>query len=170
VVRLDDEGRFFVTATVALLDFRDGTLQITNAGHPPTYLVRSARAAGSPGERVREIMLPGQPLGGIAQTWGKEQVQLAPDDVVVWLSDGLIEAVDGDDEPFGYHGIQGTLERLAEAVAAAGRTLTADEVRDALVAAVEGHTGGRPAEDDRTLVVMRYNREATADSAMPSVE
>jgi serine phosphatase RsbU (regulator of sigma subunit) len=169
VVRLDDDGRFFVTATVALLDFRDGTLQITNAGHPPTYLVRSDGTLPPPAERVREIMLPGQPLGGIAQSWGKEQVQLRPDDVVVWLSDGLIEAVDGDDEPFGYHGVQATLERLAEA-AAAGRTLSADEVRDGLVAAVERHTGGRPAEDDRTLVVMRYNSEATADSAMPSVE
>jgi len=164
VVRLDDEGRFFVTATVALLDFRDGSLQITNAGHPPTYLVR-----GSDPDPVREVLLPGQPLGGIGQTWGTEELRLEPGDVVVWLSDGLIEALDADDEPFGYDLVVDTLRDLALAAEAAGRGLTADEVRDGLVAAVERHTGGRPADDDRTLVVMRYNREETADSAMPSV-
>jgi hypothetical protein len=30
-------------------------------------------------------------------------------------------------------------------------------VRDRLLAAVEAHTGGRAALDDRTLVVMRYS-------------
>ena len=114
-------------------------------------------------------MLPGQPLGGIGQTWATEELRLEPGDVVVWLSDGLIEALDADDEPFGYDLVVDTLRDLALAAEAAGRGLTADEVRDGLVAAVERHTGGRPADDDRTLVVMRYNREATADSAMPSV-
>jgi serine phosphatase RsbU (regulator of sigma subunit) len=162
VVRLDRDGRFFVTATIALLDFRDGTLEITNAGHPPTYLLRGAT--------VREVMLPGQPLGGIGPSWGTETLRLVRDDVVVWLSDGLIEARGEDDEPFGYDAVEETFGRLAAAAAAAGRPLTANEVRDALVAAVELHAGGRPAEDDRTLVVMRYNRDAVAVPATPSVE
>ncbi|HEX2253274.1 MAG TPA: SpoIIE family protein phosphatase [Thermoanaerobaculia bacterium] len=145
LVRLDEDGRYFVTATLALIDFRAGTLELTNAGHPPTYLVRS----GAP---VREILLPGSPLGGLGRTYGRETLPLASGDVLVWLSDGLIEARDDDDEPFGYHGVMAT---LAEAT---GEGATA--VRDRLVAAVRLHTGGRRQDDDRTLVVMRYQQPA----------
>ena len=173
VVRLDREGRFFVTATVALFDFRDGTLSLTNAGHPPTYLLRPPAVGETRNgveteaqETVREIVLPGQPLGGIAQTWGTEELHLRVGDLVVWLSDGLIEALDDDDEPFGYDSVVWTLRELVERAAAAGRPLSADEARDGLVAAVERHTGGRPAGDDRTLVVMRYNSAATLDSPL----
>lgn len=150
VARIDDDGRFFVTATLAVLDFRDGSLDLTNAGHPPTYLVR--------GRTVREILLPGTPLGTLGSEWGRERVELATDDVLVWLSDGLIEASDDDDEPFGYHGVEGALHDLAARAAEEGRELTAAGVRDGLVAAVAAHTGDKAAEDDRTLVVLRYRR------------
>lgn len=155
VVRLEGEERFFVTATIALLDFRDGCLEITNAGHPPTYLLRRGT--------VREILLPGQPLGGISHTWGKETVDLEDGDVLVWLSDGLIEAGDEQDEAFGYDGVENALRQISKEGEAALESglrpagLTAAEVRDGLVAAVNDHTGGLSAQDDRTLVVLRYS-------------
>jgi len=148
VVRLEGEERYFVTATVSLLDFRSGRLEITNAGHPPTYLLRSGA--------VREIVLPGQPLGGISHRWGKETLDLEAGDVLVWLSDGLIEAADENDDTFGYDGVMEALAEIAEAGEKAGTDLSAAAVRDALVAAVARHTGDRSAEDDRTLVVLRY--------------
>lgn len=156
VVRLDQPGRFFVTATFAVVDFRRGELELTNAGHPPTYIVR--------GGGVREVMLPGSPLGGLGQDYGRERLGLEPGDVVVWLSDGFIEACDADSEPFGYDGI----ERVLAAVAAAAPPPldgqppgpSATTVRDALVAAVQRHTGGARPDDDRTLVVMRYKSAA----------
>ncbi|HMB55082.1 MAG TPA: SpoIIE family protein phosphatase, partial [Thermoanaerobaculia bacterium] len=148
VARLDDDGRFFVTATLALVDFANDRLELTNAGHPPTYVVRGAG--------VREVMLPGSPLGGLGRDWGHETLALEAGDVVVWLSDGFIETLDADDEPFGYHGVEGTLRSAAEDAAAAGRALTVDEVKARLVTAAAEHAGGRPAEDDRTLLVMRY--------------
>ncbi len=40
-------------------------------------------------------------------------------------------------------------------------------VRNRLLAAVQEHTGGRPPDDDRTLVVMRY-RPAAADEVAGS--
>jgi serine phosphatase RsbU (regulator of sigma subunit) len=148
VARLDGDGRFFVTATLALVDFANDRLELTNAGHPPTYLVR--------GDGVREVLLPSSPLGGLGRDWGHETLALEAGDVVVWLSDGFIEALDADDEPFGYHGIEATLRQAAEDAATAERLLTVDEVKARLVAAVAAHAGGRPAEDDRTLLVMRY--------------
>ena len=35
---------------------------------------------------------------------------------------------------------------------------SAAQVRDRLLAAVEAHTEGRPAQDDRTVVVMKYSK------------
>lgn len=140
VVRNNDD-RTFVTATLAIVDLARGTLRLTNAGHPPTYLIR--------GSQVQEILLPGSPLGGLGHTYGKATVPLEPGDLVVWLSDGLIEASGGDGEPFGY-------ERVAETLASGRAGQTATEVRDRLLSAIGGHVGELPPSDDRTLVVMRY--------------
>jgi serine phosphatase RsbU (regulator of sigma subunit) len=143
VVRAGEDTRLFVTATLALFDLASGELEITNAGHPPTYLLR--------GPAVEEIALPGSPLGGLGRTYGRRTVALGAGDLAVWLSDGLIEAADAQGRPFGYDGVTAALE----AAAAAGAT-TAAAVRDRLLATVEAHTGGRAVEDDRTMVVMRF--------------
>ncbi len=140
MVRADaGDRRTFVTATVAVVDFRQGRLELTNAGHPPTYLVRSTG--------VEEILLPGNPLGALGETYGETAVELATGDVAVWLSDGLIEAVGRGGEPFGY-------DRVREALA--GPAPSAAIVRDRLLAAVDRHVEGSPPHDDRTLVAMRY--------------
>ncbi len=133
------ERRIFVTATIGIVDFRSGRLELTNAGHPPTYLIR----AGS----VEEILLPGNPLGMLGETYGRQELDLEPGDHVVWLSDGLIEATNGKGEPFGYERVRGALSNGSS---------NAVELRDSLVGAVATHTHGKPADDDRTLVVMRY--------------
>jgi HAMP domain-containing protein len=140
VVRTKGTSRVFVTATLALLDLGTGRLRLTNAGHPPTYLIRRGE--------VEEILLPSSPLGGIGHTYGHRELDLEPEDIVVWLSDGLIEATNPAEEPFGYDRILETLR---------GRTgEEAAEVRNRLLDAIARHTEGRPPEDDQTLVVMRW--------------
>ena len=136
--------RGFVTATLAVLDRATGEMLVTNAGHPPTYLLRDGH--------VREISPPGTPLGALGESFGQERVTLRPGDLVVWLSDGLVEAVDAADEPFGYDGVTGALESFA----ATGGAIDAVQVRDHLLAALAEHSGGRAPEDDQTLVVMAY--------------
>lgn len=132
-------GRPLVTATLSLFDPRSGRLEITNAAHAPTYCLHD--------DEVREIMLPSSPLGALGDHYRTEELELSPGDIVVWLSDGLIEAVDEEDESFGY-------ERVVEALA--GRAKSATEVRDRLLQSVSEHAGDVPADDDRTLVVMHY--------------
>ncbi len=144
VVR-NSKDRTFVTATLAIVDLAKGTLRLTNAGHPPTYLVR--------GSQVQEILLPGSPLGGLGQTYGHATVPLEPGDLVVWLSDGLIEATDDEGEPFGYEGV-------LDALGGGRPGQEATEVRDRLLHAIGEHVNGRSPDDDRTLVVMRYRFSA----------
>ncbi len=140
VVR-DRKSRVFVTATLAFLDLETGTLRLTNAGHPPTYRVR--------GGQVDEILLPSSPLGGLGHSYGRAEITLERGDVVVWLSDGLIEAANAADEPFGY-------ERVIKALAGGAAGESAADVRDRLLTAIAAWVGGQPPGDDRTLVVMRY--------------
>ena len=148
MVRAEAKQRFFVTATIAVVDFRRHRLQITNAAHPPSYLLRH--------EQVEEILLTGSPLGALGNKYGRHDVDLEPDDVLIWLSDGLIEAADETGEPFGY---DRTLAALA------GPATSAMAVRNRLLAAVQEHTGGLPPDDDRTLVVMRYRPVAATAAA-----
>jgi serine phosphatase RsbU (regulator of sigma subunit) len=143
-----DESRFFVTASFARVDFRRGAIDLTNAGHPPTYLVR--------GGATEEILLPSSPLGGLGHDYASRRIDLEDGDAVVWLSDGMIEATNGEGDPFGYERVQDAL---------AGPAPTAQTVRDRLVAAVDAHTGGRPAQDDRTLVVLHYRTAGDASGA-----
>jgi serine phosphatase RsbU (regulator of sigma subunit) len=153
MIRADRKGHFFATASVAVIDFRRSELELTNAGHPPTYLLRDGA--------VEEILLPGNPLGALGDSYGEATIDLVAGDVLVWLSDGLIEAADPSGEPFGY-------ARLAAAIAGDGGSAAA--VRDRLVNAVSGHVGGLAADDDRTLVVMRYRVAESGASPSPSHE
>lgn len=136
--------RGFVTATLALIDAQRGKLVVTNAGHPPTYLLRR--------RKVREIALPSPPLGALEGDFGRAEIELEAGDVLVWLSDGLIEAQSGD-EDFGY-------QRVVSALS--GLDGDPGEVKERLLAAVAEHTGGLPPQDDRTLVVMAYRPEPAA--------
>jgi sigma-B regulation protein RsbU (phosphoserine phosphatase) len=139
MVRASKERRTFVTLTLSVVDFRRGRLELTNAGHPPTYLLRDGQA--------EEIALPSPPLGALGGAFARREVELAPGDIIVWLSDGLFEAGNKRDEPFGYARLRAALEGAASNAAA---------VRDRLLAAVAHHTAGQSADDDRTMVVMRY--------------
>ncbi|HEV3077411.1 MAG TPA: SpoIIE family protein phosphatase [Thermoanaerobaculia bacterium] len=188
VVRSNAEGRCFVTATLAMFDLREGRLTLTNAGHPPTYIVR--------GGRVQEILLPSSPLGALGHSYARRELTLNRGDVVVWLSDGVFEETNSEGEPFGYDRIESALAAAAKQPGAAGAAVgtsatgsrrralaaagagggagavahlsgahlaepSAAAVRDRLLAAVAAHVGTQPPTDDRTVVVMRWGGPLT---------
>jgi serine phosphatase RsbU (regulator of sigma subunit) len=147
------EARSFVTATLAFLDLETGRLEIVNAGHPPTYLLR--------GGGVREILLPGSPLGALGTQYGSTEIDLAAGDALVWLSDGFIEATDPDGEVFGYDRTMTSLEGACDTPAV---------VRDRLLDCVTRHTAGGAPADDRTLVVMRFRAARALGRAAVSAQ
>jgi len=79
-------------------------------------------------------------------------LRLAPGESVVLYSDGISESFSPNDEEFGVEGVQRTLAGLAGA--------GAEDVAQGLLKAAAAHRAGREAEDDVTLLVVRYRGPA----------
>ena len=144
--------RSFVTLALAGLDPATGEVELTNAGHPPCYVVRRS------GE-VEEIVAPGVPLGALAGAPGSARLTLAPGEGDRLLSDGFVETPNGDGELFGFERVQ----RLP-----GGRAGPAAALLDRLLAAVRSHSAAPTVEDDRTAVAVVYRPPAPAADSSPS--
>lgn len=140
--------RTFVTVTIAVFerspDHGMGRLRVASAGHPPALLWR--RAEG----RVMEVGRPAPPLGTRLPTHYEEQaVDLAPGDLALLYTDGLVEATDHRTECYGF-------ERLERALGRTAGSGDAREVRSHLLEDVSHFKGEILQGDDISLVVARY--------------
>lgn len=140
-VRKTAPKRMLMTFFFGILDPATGNLRYCSAGHLDPYVVR---AGGGP---VEPLSAWGFPLGVKRREPFVEHVaRLHPGDRLVLYSDGLIEALDDDGEPFGFT----RFEDVLRAAASDG----AGEIRHSLLSAVKRFTRNRPPEDDQTLVVL----------------
>jgi sigma-B regulation protein RsbU (phosphoserine phosphatase) len=131
----------FITFFMTVVDPLSGDLVYTNAGHNPPLMVRAAGGFETlGGGGVILGILPHAP-------YLEKTVRMEPGDILVLFSDGVTEAANSKDEDFGE-------ERLAEMVAAM-RDRPAEQIVEAIDAAVGEFTEGAPAADDITVVVVR---------------
>jgi sigma-B regulation protein RsbU (phosphoserine phosphatase) len=130
----------FVSFFYAVLDSRDNRLTYCNAGHNPPVLVRAGGASC-------ELNAAGAVLGQFPD-WVYEQsdVQLRAGDTLVMFTDGLVEACDQQDEPFG--------EECLTRVARENRGAGAEDLKTLLMQAASEHCGGR-FQDDASMIVLR---------------
>ena len=141
--RCTEPGKF-ATFFCALLDAGTHDLTYCNAGHDrPLYVPYG----GAP--------TPVEPAGLVLSffedaVYEEGHLTLAPGDRLVIYSDGITEAMDGDDEMFGE-------ERLVELVASSATTTAAD-LADEVLGAVREHRGTCSQSDDITLVVVQRDR------------
>jgi sigma-B regulation protein RsbU (phosphoserine phosphatase) len=91
------------------------------------------------------------PSGSAAYSRGF--LSLEKGDALLLYTDGMIEATDGKGKEFG-------IERLKKAFLAI-RDRPAAEITRALIDRLSEFTQGRPPEDDRTVVVVKYLTEGT---------
>ena len=91
----DVESETFVTASCITLDVRRCRLTVANAGHLP-LMVRRAN-----GEVIDFGPPSGTPLGMVACPYVDECLSLQPLDVVVLMTDGLVEALDRPSDRMG---------------------------------------------------------------------
>jgi len=131
----------FLTAFCGILG-ADGSLVYSNAGHNAPFLVT---ASG-----VRRLETGGMVLGIFeSSSYEEEALTLAPGDVIIAFSDGVSEALNEAGDEY-------SDDRLLAAVIA-NRKRTPQELLDALLADVRKFTGAANANDDVTIVVVRYD-------------
>lgn len=126
---------------------QEGNFIYVNAGHPPP-LHFHARGC-SPLKQTGMVL---GPSGNAAYSRGF--LSLEKGDSLLLYTDGMVEATDGRGKEFG-------LERLKKAFLALGQRPAA-EITRALIDKVSEFTQGRPPEDDRTVVVVKYLPEGVS--------
>lgn len=134
------------TLCYGVLDARHGELIYASAGHLCPFVIR---ADGG----VQALEAPAYPLGvrSSLEIWPR-QVRLAAGDFLFLCSDGVVEAhaapgSGAEVVPFGYDRLAESLGRHAD-----GRP---EALRDGVLADLRRFTGGAPADDDRTILVLR---------------
>jgi serine phosphatase RsbU (regulator of sigma subunit) len=158
-VRRVGGGGLAMTCFAAILDPARRELRFVSCGHPAPYLCRLTDKAPDKAVELHALVGRGNPLG--AKVPGTPRVQhraLEAGDLVVWYTDGVVEAQDPAGVPFGDRRLQHLLKKLDR------QRLTPQLVHDLVHRGVAAHRAGRPLDDDETLVVAQL---APAREAAP---
>lgn len=138
------ERRTFMTLGFTIFDLSRRTIRHTNAGHLYPYLLRS-------GEPLLPLEVPSFPLGLREDIHPRTtEVELREQDTLVYLSDGIVEAQNDDGDPFGFESLERLLVHLQGAAPA--------DIQTTILQAVAEHAGGRDADDDRTIMILRFDQ------------
>ena len=145
LIAKDAKSGMFVTLFYAMLDAKKKQLRYVNAGHNPPLLAKGC------GGDVVLLCAQGIALGVMDEIDLQEvELDLADNDVVVFYTDGVTEAINGKEEEFGQ-------ERLIELVAQ-NSNLSAQELIDKIKEAVIEFAQGQAQFDDLTLLVLKSLR------------
>lgn len=140
IASLGDDG-MFATLVYCIYDLEQRTLVFTNAGHCVPLLRRDERVFPLQAERAHT-----PPVGVTAELdAGEARVQLQPGDMLIIVSDGILEARDA-------RGVEYGLARLSRRIRTAKGS--ADDVVKAILADIDSHAREGSQGDDMTIVAM----------------
>lgn len=138
---LDDR---YIALIYLLWDDERLTFQVANSGLPRPVYFRNGK--------MTVIDAVGMPLGLFPGTEFEEKcVQAEPGDVFLFLTDGILEACNRQDEEFGY-------ARLEEALGDCSK-MTVNDISKVLLRELASHCDGVEASDDQTLVVVKVGAQ-----------
>lgn len=138
----DSTSGMFVTLFYAVYDEDSRCLRYVNAGHIPPFLFRSSS------DEVITLDARGIALGVIhGIDLKEEEIYLEKGDVIVCFTDGVTEAINEQNEPFGS-------QRLTEIVKANGNA-DVNTIVQAISSAVLEFAGHHRQFDDITLMVIK---------------
>ena len=139
----DTQSENFVTLVFAILNPRQRTFTYASAGHPSGFILDSAGAVKN------ELPSTGYPLGIVADATyaSSPEMILEPGDLLILMSDGILEASDPRKSMFG-------TDRALDIVRAF-RDESALQIVDNLYYGVRAFSQEAPQVDDITAVVLK---------------
>lgn len=140
MMHLGDDG-MFATLVYCIYDLEDRSLVFSNAGHCVPLLRRGDRVFPLHAERAHSA-----PVGVVPDLeTGEARVQLHTGDVLVLVSDGILEARDAKGNEYG-------VNRLSRRLRSARGS--AEDIIKAILQDIDSHTGATAQGDDMTMVAM----------------
>jgi phosphoserine phosphatase RsbU/P len=132
-------------------DPQRSTIQYINAGHLPPLLLRKTQ-----NELEVHKLETGGPVMGLLPGANFQQGEefVAPGDLLVAFSDGVVEATDPAGEEFGDKRLLAVIQDLWDA--------SASDIRNAIHVRLKAFTGDTPVGDDQTLIVVRFKHSSKA--------
>ena len=144
IANLGDDG-MFATLVYCIYDLENRSLVFTNAGHCTPLLRRGDRVFPLQAERAHT-----PPLGVTPELEaGEARVQLHSGDMLIMVSDGILEARDA-------RGVEYGLTRLSRRIRTARGA--AEDVVKAILADIDSHAGEQAQGDDMTIVAMAIDQ------------
>lgn len=138
----------FVTVFCADWDPIAGTLSYSNAGHSLPEIIRGNK------QKVEFPTVKGVMLGGLPnQVYKEERVTLTEGDLVFIYTDGIIEAVNTDNEMYKVNRLQELLKAVVEK--------NVEEIEQSVIEDLNHFTEGLPQKDDITMVLLKIGKEST---------
>jgi serine phosphatase RsbU (regulator of sigma subunit)/CHASE3 domain sensor protein len=144
--RLDER---FATCAIVVIDVATGELTYANAGHLPPLIVpapKDGRFAVTP-DRLTTLDPTGPLLSELARGWHVGAAQLEFGEVLLLVTDGLLEARSSAGEEFG---VEGLCKALSQAT-----TRDVDTTVTAITAAAHAYARDYNRDDVTVLAVMR---------------
>lgn len=131
----------FATAWIGIIDLNANKLYSINAGHNQPIILRSGAAT------VERLAKGGIFLGVIPFDYELEIVAFGRDDILVFFSDGVVEAMDSNNVLFGD-------DRLIELIVS-NRGNSVEEILDKIITEVLNHELLTSQSDDITLAIVK---------------
>ncbi|HNX01052.1 MAG TPA: SpoIIE family protein phosphatase [Candidatus Cloacimonadota bacterium] len=140
---INNDYLMFATIFIGILNVHSGVLYYCNASHNPPYILRSS------GEITKITEMHGVAVGIFEdKTYSSDQIQLYPGDAVVLYTDGITEAMNENEDMFGYAHLERILKPLTMNDAKTIVLNVREEVRN--------FTGNIEQTDDITIEVIRF--------------
>jgi serine phosphatase RsbU (regulator of sigma subunit) len=134
--------KFVMTCFASIVDPVKRTITYANAGHNFPYLFRQTNGRGEFGS----LMIRGNRLGDLKESkYEAKTTQLAPGDMLIWYTDGIVECENVQGEEYGEKRFRASIRRSSH--------LEAAEMRDSVVNDAMAFFGDMPRKDDITMVI-----------------
>ncbi len=134
----------FVTAFAGIIDIESGEMEYCNAGHDAPYLRRAD------GTLLTLESVGGPPICVVDDfEYPMERFQLAPGDSLLVFTDGVTEAMDMDEEMYGF-------DRISAYFTSIEKDASATSTVEGLYKNIGEFVGDAPPWDDITIMNLRY--------------